>query len=114
MNVIKKFAAVVALGLVSFGSFAAQDMGTVQVSGAETLSAFEAQVAAKAEAAGALPTRLFLLLVTINCVVRQSCTNDFGIVGVMAKERERKLLFCFARACSTHAVWHIAPDKFQV
>ncbi|MGX8942971.1 YdgH/BhsA/McbA-like domain containing protein [Symbiopectobacterium sp. Eva_TO] len=28
-------------------------MGTVQVSGAETLSAFEAQVAAKAEAAGA-------------------------------------------------------------
>ncbi|MBG6244824.1 multiple stress resistance protein BhsA [Candidatus Symbiopectobacterium sp. 'North America'] len=53
MNVIKKFAAVVALDLVSFGSFAAQDMGTVQVSGAETLSAFEAQVAAKAEAAGA-------------------------------------------------------------
>ncbi|MCW2473378.1 MULTISPECIES: YdgH/BhsA/McbA-like domain containing protein [unclassified Symbiopectobacterium] len=53
MNVIKKFAAVVALGLVSFGSFAAQDVGTVQVSGAETLSAFEAQVAAKAEAAGA-------------------------------------------------------------
>ena len=53
MNVIKKFAAVVALGLVSFGSFAAQEVGTVQVSGAETLSAFEAQVAAKAEAAGA-------------------------------------------------------------
>lgn len=53
MNVIKKFASVVALGLVSFGSFAAQDMGTAQVSGAETLSAFEAQVAAKAEAAGA-------------------------------------------------------------
>ncbi|MGG2141426.1 YdgH/BhsA/McbA-like domain containing protein [Symbiopectobacterium sp. RP] len=53
MNVIKKFAAAVALGLVSFGSFAAQDIGTVQVSGAETLSAFEAQVAAKAEAAGA-------------------------------------------------------------
>ncbi len=53
MNVIKKFAAVVALGLVSFGSFAAQEVGTVQVSGADTLSAFEAQVAAKAEAAGA-------------------------------------------------------------
>ncbi|MFT8210918.1 MAG: YdgH/BhsA/McbA-like domain containing protein [Symbiopectobacterium sp.] len=53
MNVIKKFAAVVALGLVSFGSFAAQEVGTVQISGAETLSAFEAQVAAKAEAAGA-------------------------------------------------------------
>ncbi|MGL9750352.1 MAG: YdgH/BhsA/McbA-like domain containing protein [Symbiopectobacterium sp.] len=53
MNVIEKFAAVVALGLVSFSSFVAQDMGTVQVSGAEMLSAFEAQVAAKAEAAGA-------------------------------------------------------------
>lgn len=53
MNVIKKFDAVVALGLVSFGSFAAQEVGTVQVSGAETLSALEAQVAAKAEAAGA-------------------------------------------------------------
>ncbi len=53
MNVIKKFAAVVALGLVSFGSFAAQEVGTVQVSGAETLSALETQVAAKAEAAGA-------------------------------------------------------------
>ena len=53
MNVIKKFAAVVALGLVSFGSFAAQEVGTVQVSGAETLSALEAQVASKAEAAGA-------------------------------------------------------------
>ncbi|MGK2889298.1 MAG: YdgH/BhsA/McbA-like domain containing protein [Candidatus Malihini olakiniferum] len=54
MNIIKKFSAIFALGLIYFGSFAAQNIGTVDVSGAETLSAFEAQqVAAKAEAAGA-------------------------------------------------------------
>ncbi|WP_244664929.1 DUF1471 domain-containing protein [Candidatus Symbiopectobacterium sp. 'North America'] len=44
---------VIALGLVSFDSFAAQEVGTVQVNGAETLSDFESQVAAKAESAGA-------------------------------------------------------------
>lgn len=53
MKTIKTFAAVLALTSLSFGTFAAEQIGTVSVSGAKTLSGFESQVAAKAQAAGA-------------------------------------------------------------
>lgn len=58
MKTIKVFAAVLALTSLSFGTFAAQEIATVSVSGAKTLSGFEAQVAAKAQAAGATSYRI--------------------------------------------------------
>ncbi len=59
MKTIKTFAAVLALTSLSFGTFAAeQQIGTVSVSGAKTLSGFESQVAAKAQAAGASSYRI--------------------------------------------------------
>lgn len=58
MKSIKTFAAVMALASLSFGTFAAEQVGTVSVSGAHTLGSFEAQVAAKAHAAGASSYRI--------------------------------------------------------
>ncbi|MCV9877240.1 YdgH/BhsA/McbA-like domain containing protein [Brenneria izbisi] len=56
MKIIKNFVAIIALSTLSFGALAAQE--TVSVRGAATLDTFEAQVAAKAEAAGASSYRI--------------------------------------------------------
>lgn len=58
MKSIKTFATVLALTTLSFGSFAAEKIATVSVGDVSTLDAFEAQVAAKAQAAGASSYRI--------------------------------------------------------
>lgn len=64
MKSIKYIVAAMTLSTLSFGSFASngqlesQKIGTVSVSGAPTLDSLEAQIAAKAYAAGAKSFRI--------------------------------------------------------
>ena len=58
MKTIKNFASLLALTSLSFGTFAAEQIGTDSVCGAKPLGGVASQVAAKAQAAGASSYRI--------------------------------------------------------